>query len=938
MKKIITILLLLSFFVCNSMVFEVFAEGNYITNELEKVLYGTQNQSNNYYNYAQTNASEPIFGWFTADNNYVTNYADVETNKEIRSGTKADLVYEDGQISYQIDSQADGLYQFGLQYYSYNNILNLELGILIDGKFPFKEATNVTFGFSWHNESKQIKKDENNNEIPQEQIEDESLLTEYFKDNTGAFGEPYKFYLSKGNHVVTIFCKTGQLAIKNLIYGNENDSIFYNEYVEKINSTSALKNQKIIIEGENAIRKSDPSLVPNSDRSDALLSPISAQSLKLNTIGGDKWKYQNQWIEWAFNVKQDGFYNLTFKVKQDLKTSLTSNRAVYIDEKILFKELESVTFPYNYDWYFMELKKNDKPMKIYLHQGEHKIKMQVTTSDTDSLVRVVNEGIVRLNSIYNDIFMVTGASPDFYRDYELDKQIPNLMDNIKVAYKALSDVYLKYKQDGKNEAFSAFDNLLNTLNNFINKPDLIQRNVSTLKDNIASLSAWSKLLGEQPLEIDYICLHSDDVKLSNATANFFDNLAFGFKMFMGSFFNDYSVMNSKKEDISVWCMLGRDNIQAINDLIREDFTPKYNINVKLALVQMGIVEATLAGKGPDVAMFAAETDPVTYASRGVLTDLNFFEGYDKLSQRFSSELLKPMTFEGKVYGLPLSYDFPVMFYRKDILKKLGVEFPKTWEEFYKLVSILQSKQLDVGISSHIFNAMLLQNNGSYLSDDLTRCTLDSNEAVGAFKNYTDFFVKYNEPFTYDFFNRFRNGEMPLAIESYTLINLLKLGAPEINDLWGIAKVPATEKDGKFFGYIKGLSTTGIIFNKTKNKQAAFDFLSWFTSTDIQAKYGEKLEMIIGPEGRFNPSNKDSISKMNWSNSQLKVLNAQWDEIREFPVIPSSYYISRGFVNALRKVVYNRANPRETLMFYIKDINSEISRKNKEIQTNLRGKG
>ena len=52
-----------------------------------------------------------------------------------------------------------------------------------------------------------------------------------------------------------------------------------------------------------------------------------------------------------------------------------------------------------------------------------------------------------------------------------------------------------------------------------------------------------------------------------------------------------------------WVMLGRDNAEALQQLISSEYNPTAKTKINLKLVQGGIVEATFAGKGPDLALF-----------------------------------------------------------------------------------------------------------------------------------------------------------------------------------------------------------------------------------------------------------------------------------------------------------------------------------------------
>lgn len=48
-----------------------------------------------------------------------------------------------------------------------------------------------------------------------------------------------------------------------------------------------------------------------------------------------------------------------------------------------------------------------------------------------------------------------------------------------------------------------------------------------------------------------------------------------------------------------------------------------------------------------------------------------FPDYQEVAARFLPERLVPMTFDGKVYALPETQTFNVLFYRKDVLADLG---------------------------------------------------------------------------------------------------------------------------------------------------------------------------------------------------------------------------------------------------------------------------
>ncbi|UOF88702.1 extracellular solute-binding protein [Fodinisporobacter ferrooxydans] len=63
----------------------------------------------------------------------------------------------------------------------------------------------------------------------------------------------------------------------------------------------------------------------------------------------------------------------------------------------------------------------------------------------------------------------------------------------------------------------------------------------------------------------------------------------------------------------------------------------------------------------------------------------------KWKNKFLPSVLKGVTFDGKIYGIPINNVQPVVFnYNKEIFKKYNVTPPKTWDELLKVVQELKS--------------------------------------------------------------------------------------------------------------------------------------------------------------------------------------------------------------------------------------------------------
>ena len=168
---------------------------------------------------------------------------------------------------------------------------------------------------------------------------------------------------------------------------------------------------------------------------------------------------------------------------------------------------------------------------------------------------------------------------------------------------------------------------------------------------------------DQPLEVDYIEVapaydaSGKTAEFSNVKENFFKAAAFGIRGFVGSFFEDYTVLSdTTAESVVVWVGLGRDQTTVVKQLTEFEFTPNYGIDVSINLVQGTIMEAVLAGKGPDVAMFVGGEFPVNLAIRNLLVPLDDLDGFDEGKGQYSRI---PQWFIIHMITRPTAFPLPV---------------------------------------------------------------------------------------------------------------------------------------------------------------------------------------------------------------------------------------------------------------------------------------
>ena len=432
---------------------------------------------------------------------------------------------------------------------------------------------------------------------------------------------------------------------------------------------------------------------------------------------------------------------------------------------------------------------------------------------------------------------------------------------------------------------------------------------------------------------------------------FFKRIAFGFNRFLASYTGDYNSVGTggdSQKSITVWFNGSRDQAQIIQDLIEEDFTPESNISVDLSLVYQGYLESILAGCNPDIALDVARSYPVNLACRGALKGLSGFDTYKDVMSRYAANTADPYTYKNEVYGLPSTQSYFMFFYRTDIFAELGIKAPETWDDFYDIILVLQRSNYEIGLpystitiagaatggigAKDMFATLLFQNGGRVYNDDLVTSRLGDEEAVNAFKQWTQFYTTYGFPVTYSLLTRFRSGTLPAFIAAYSTYNSLMGAAPEIYGLWDMTPIPGTVKaDGTIDRSTGAGGTANVMFAGVKDPDSCWKFLDWWSSDKAQYDYAVNLEALLGVSARLATANLYAFNKLSWGDKTKAALAAQREYVVEIPQTPAEYVISRSLDNAFRAVVYNGKNVRERYEQEIITINEEMLRKSREFK-------
>lgn len=899
-----------------------------------------------------------------------TSTGDVEVKENYEGVEKALFTGTGSLVTWEVEVPESGYYNLYIEYLlPESRGVAAERVVYINGEIPFEDARNVSFSRIW-TDGGEVKVDNQGNEIRPTQAEVFDWQSAYFRDDMGYITEPYRFYLEKGKNSISLEGENEPMLLKKMVVSAVQHMDTYEEYLAKqpqVNASEGAKNYSQTIQGEKSTLRSESSLYAKYDRSSPTTQPNSVTTTVLNYVGGEAWRSPGQWIEWDFEVPEDGYYNIMIKGRQNYARGSVSNRTVYIDGEVPFEEMKEISFEYSNDWKCVELADEEgTPYNIYLTEGTHTIRMEAALGGIGPILEELEDSTYRLNQIYRKILVYTGANPDKYRDYKIDLNYPEIMQAMELEskrlYKIVDDMVAYSGQ--KADQIATAQTVAQQLERFCEKPSKITLEFTTFKDNITALGTASLNMSQTKLDVDYLVVTGTDTRPAKDKAGAFAKLWHEIKSFVASFTVDYNSVGDVYDDkgsdevVKVWILTGRDQGTILKSMVDDTFTPQSGVKVNVEIVDASaLLNAVLAGRGPNVVLSVGADQPVNYALRGAAEDITQFADYEEVLSHYTPSSYEQYSLDGSIYAVPETQTFNVMFYRKDVLEELGLEVPQTWQELIEMLPTIQGNNLSVGIPSaagssgsaaattavastapdlSLYFSLLFQNGGDLYNKAGTKTTVDDEAGIKAFDDYIRYFNDYGIPVWFDFVSRFRSGEMPIGVAPYSTYNTLMVSAPEIRGLWDFTLIPGTERkdeNGNTYidrsDFITGSATMMISTDNETLKQNSWEFMKWWAQPDTQVRFGREIEALLGSSARYATANKDAFEQLSWSADDIATLSEQWDQTVGIREVPGGYYTGRHITNAIRKVVNDKDDTRETIIDYSITINDEITKKRNE---------
>lgn len=872
---------------------------------------------------------------------------------ETKDYTKAEEVLDltaGDSVDLEVDVPEDGLYDLNLDYYSHDaSILPVSMEATVDGKYPFYEARNLKFETTWKLADAAVK-DRYNKEVvavPQKVYRWE---TKGVSDSSYRNSDPLKVQLTKGKHKIKFSIKEGNFLLGNVSLTAPKKAAAYE------GSGVADGNALIEIQGEHFSTTND-SAIHGVTEYDSDVDPYTVGETQLNTLDSDSFNTAGQKVTYTFKVEKEGNYKIGMNYRQSEKTDFPVFTDIAIDGEIPNEAFRSYAMKYGAGYQQSTLQDSKgTDLTVHLTPGEHTISYTISMDNIRYIMEAIDEVMSKVNDLSLEITKVAGTNADKYRDLKLSRYIPNLEETLKQYASELRELEqsaVKWSDSDNNVAvMSSMLIAAKQLESLAENSDEIPYRVSELSTSTNSVNhylaqAIDDLLGND-LAIDRIWIYQNDAELPSMPG-VFSSIGMSLKRFVSTFTDtSYSTRGTDKSHLQVWVNRSNQYIQIMQKLIDEKFTPQTGIQVDVSVMpdQNKLVLANSAGNAPDVATGLNYTIPYELGIRGALADMTQFSDFKEVASVYEPGFFLTGTIGDKVYSMPETMNFWVLFYRSDVLEKMNIGIPQTMEDVIDMLPTLQMRGLNFYYPTagmllmrnfHGTTPLLVQNGGALYNATAAEGTaLNKEESVKGFTALTDLFTVYNLSVNVDnFYQHFRNGDMPIGIADYATYNMLKNAAPELDGSWQIAVAPGTKQaDGTIDRTICGQAEATVIFKSNSEREnKAWQFIKWWSSTETQAEYGQTLQISYGDDYIWPTANMAAFDQLPLDSADKKVIEETAKNVVDVARVPGTYLLEREVSNAFNDICVNGDEVQTRIDKAVKNVNHEFDRKLEEFGYN-----
>lgn len=877
-----------------------------------------------------------------------TTGAIVETADALGYGQSVVKMEPHDTLEFDVDVETAGLYIFSVDYYCLSDKpVSHTISLTVNDEYQFSEAREMELTQYFVSEAYPFKIDVKGYEVTPDSYIRYGWENQILKGINHSQPDSLLFYLEKGANKISISMEKASVLLGEIKITSPSvipDFETYKASYPKVESAGSL----IVQEAERISYKNTTETRPIGTR-DVEAYPYTRNVKLMSVIGGETWAKNGQTLYYEIEVEKTGWYYIALKNKQNDVDNTTVYRTITIDGKLPFAEAAEISIPSNSKWNTYTLKNGEEqPLMFYLEAGTHTFGIEADSSMMNEISNVIQAKIDDISGLSTEIKKIIGSNTDQYRDWDILSYLPNLVTDMEAIADEL-DVVLEemiYHNKGEksNANISNMKIAINQLRKLAQEPDEIPNNIAIFSEGSGSVS---QMLGyvldsikSVPLEVDQIYFYEEGAELPEYKAGFFKKFWEELLFFLNDLFSGSDKNKDEyTEEITVWVNRASTYIDLMRTMADNYFTPETGIkvNIEVMKAESKLILANTTNTQPDVAMGLSAYLPYDLAIRGALADLRQFESFNETARQFNSAAFLTHTYGDGIYAIPETQDFFVLIYRKDLMDAMDIKIPDTWDDVLEILPQLQRYGMNFYVpladsaSFKTFSMTLpyiLRYGGEIYAEDGMSVAVNNAEGLEAMKFMTNLFTIYGMPTEVaDFFQAFRSGTIPIGVSNFSTYLKIDAAASELAGKWEIALMPGVEnEDGVVERWSTGAGTASVIFEKSEKKDAAWEYLSWWSSAEVQSEFGTQLQLLFGDTYMWNTANMEAFMDMPIDEEDKEVIMAQWEWLHEFIKTPASYMIEREISNVWNAIVFKGENARSALDDAAITMNQEMARK------------
>lgn len=325
----------------------------------------------------------------------------------------------------------------------------------------------------------------------------------------------------------------------------------------------------------------------------------------------------------------------------------------------------------------------------------------------------------------------------------------------------------------------------------------------------------------------------------------------------------------KKVEIEFWHMLTNDAEDWVER--KADEFEKANPGVSIKVVgntgdafKQKMTVAMNGGNPPDVFLNYGGGWLKQFVDQGNVLDIT--DGIDK--DIYIDAALSEVSFDNKVYGVPLSLTMDVIWYNKEIFAEYGLEEPETFEELVEIVQVLEKNDIypfalankSKWPGSYMFMNMVSRLAGHELVNDALERNgrgFDDPVFVQAGQHIQDLVnmnafnpgfngLPYNEGRSRQLFYQ---GKAAMFNLHNAVLNDFRIESPGFEDKISFFMFPKMDGGKNDMTEITGaISPAWSVSSKVEDPEVATEFVKFLTTKEAAQEYAEETGSVTAIKG------------------------------------------------------------------------------------------